>query len=86
MTQEMRKVVLETVIPSKFKYIARDLNGSVHVFENEPNLDYGTNKSPFHAICGMYMKVKQCSLVLRLQYLLVFLLKNWAIGEIPVKN
>ena len=46
MTQEMRRVVLETVIPSKFKYIARDLDGSIHVFENEPNLDYGTNKSP----------------------------------------
>ena len=46
MSQEMRKVVLETVIPSKFKYVARDLDGSIHVFENEPNLDYGTNKSP----------------------------------------
>ena len=46
MTQEMRRVALETVIPSKFKYVARDLDGSIHVFENEPNLDYGTNKSP----------------------------------------
>ena len=39
MTQEMRKVVLETVIPSKFKYVARDLDGSVHELENQPNLD-----------------------------------------------
>ena len=52
MTQEMRKVVLETVIPLKFKYIARDLNGSVHVFENEPNLDYGSNKNPLP--CDMW--------------------------------
>ena len=52
MAQEVRKVALETVIPSKFKYIARDLNGSVHVFENEPNLDYGTNKNPL--ACDMW--------------------------------
>ncbi len=52
MTTEMRRLVVETVIPSNFKYVARDLNGSVHVFENEPNLDYGTNKNPYP--CDMW--------------------------------
>ena len=52
MTTEMRRLVVETVIPSNFKYVARDLNGSVHVFENEPNLDYGTNKNPLP--CDMW--------------------------------
>ena len=32
--------------------MARDLDGSVHVFENEPNLDYGTNKNPLP--CDMW--------------------------------
>jgi len=52
MTTEMRRLVVETVIPGNFKYVARDLNGSVHVFENEPNLDYGTNKNPYP--CDMW--------------------------------
>ena len=52
MTTEMRRLVVETVIPGNFKYVARDLNGSVHVFENKPNLDYGTNKNPYP--CDMW--------------------------------
>ena len=52
MTTEMRRLVVETVIPAKFKWVARDLDGSVHVFENEPNLDYGTNKNP--VACDMW--------------------------------
>ena len=52
MTHEMKRLVVETVIPSKFKWVARDLDGSVHVFEKEPNLDYGTNKNP--VACDMW--------------------------------
>ena len=52
MTTEMRRLVVETVIPSNFKYVARDLDGSVHVYEKEPNLDYGTNKNPYP--CDMW--------------------------------
>ena len=43
MTSTLRKIVVETMIPTIFNFIARDLVGSVHAFENEPNLDYGTN-------------------------------------------
>ena len=52
MTTEMRRVVVETVVPSNFKYVARDLDGSVHVFEKKPNLDYGTSKNPYP--CDMW--------------------------------
>ena len=52
MSVEMRRLVVETVIPTKFKWGARDLDGSVHVFEKEPNLDYGTNKNP--VACDMW--------------------------------
>jgi hypothetical protein len=52
MTTEMRRLVVETAIPGNFKWVARDLDGSVHVFENEPNLDYGTNKNP--VACDMW--------------------------------
>ena len=52
MSVEMRRLVVETVIPTKFKWVARDLDGSVHVFEKEPNLDYGTNKNP--VACDMW--------------------------------
>ena len=48
----LRKVALETVIPEKFKFVASDLNGSVHVYENKPNLDYGTQKNP--VACDMW--------------------------------
>ena len=51
-TEMMRRLVVETVIPAKFKWVARDLDGSVHVFEKEPNLDYGTNKNP--VACDMW--------------------------------
>ena len=49
---EMKKVSVETMIPSNFKWIARDHNGSVFAFESKPNLDYGTNKNP--APCDMW--------------------------------
>ena len=56
MTHEMKRLVVETVIPSKFKWVARDLDGSVHVFEKEPNLDYGTNKNP--VACDMWLGLR----------------------------
>ena len=46
MSQAMKRVVIETVVPENFKYIARDQDGSVHVFEEKPNLDYGSNANP----------------------------------------
>ena len=52
MTTEMRRLVVETVIPGNFKYVARDQDGSIHVYENEPNLDYGTNANPY--ACDMW--------------------------------
>ena len=52
MTQAMKRVVVETVVPENFKYIARDQDGSVHVFEKKPNLDYGTNANP--TACDMW--------------------------------
>ena len=48
----MKRVVVETVVPENFKYIARDQDGSVHVFEKKPNLDYGTSKNPL--ACDMW--------------------------------
>ena len=50
MSATLRKIVVETMIPANFKFMARDLDGSVHVFENKPNLDYGTNKRKKHII------------------------------------
>ena len=52
MTQAMKRVVVETVVPESFKYMARDQDGSVHVFEKKPNLDYGTSKNPL--ACDMW--------------------------------
>ena len=46
MTTKMRRLMVETVIPANYKWVARDQDGSVHVFEQEPNLDYGTNANP----------------------------------------
>ena len=48
MTATLRKIVVETMIPANFNFMARDLDGSVHAFVNEPNLDYGTNKNPLN--------------------------------------
>ena len=50
--EKMRRLVVETAIPLSFNWVARDLNGSVHVYEHEPNLDYGTNKNPYP--CDMW--------------------------------
>ena len=52
MSQAMKRVVIETVVPEYFKYIARDQDGSVHVFEEKPNLDYGSNANP--TACDMW--------------------------------
>ena len=51
MTQ-MRRLVVETVIPDNFRWVARDQDGSVHVFEEKPNLDYGSNANP--TACDMW--------------------------------
>ena len=52
MTPAVRRLVVETIIPANFKYVARDQDGSVHVFEEKPNLDYGTNANP--TACDMW--------------------------------
>ena len=52
MSQTMKRVVIETVVPENFKYNARDQDGSVHVFEEKPNLDYGSNANP--TACDMW--------------------------------
>ena len=52
MTPAVKRLVVETIIPANFKYVARDQDGSVHVFEEKPNLDYGTNLNP--VACDMW--------------------------------
>ena len=52
MKQPMRKIKVETMIPTNFKWIARDQDGSLHIFEKQPNLDYGTNANPL--ACDMW--------------------------------
>ena len=52
MTPEMRRLTVETIIPATYKWVARDQDGSVHVFEEKPNLDYGTNANPY--ACDMW--------------------------------
>jgi hypothetical protein len=34
----MKKLILETLVPATYKYVARDLNGSLYAFEEKPNL------------------------------------------------
>ena len=34
----MKKVKIETLVPSNFNFLARDLDGKVFAFENKPNL------------------------------------------------
>ena len=48
----MRNIKVETMIPTNFKWIARDQDGSLHIFEKQPNLDYGTNANPL--ACDMW--------------------------------
>ena len=48
----MRKIKVETMIPTNFKWIARDQDGSLHIFEKQPHLDYGTNANPL--ACDMW--------------------------------
>ena len=34
----MKKINVETLVPGQYKYVARDLNGSLYAFEDEPSL------------------------------------------------
>ena len=34
----MKKINIETLVPNNFKFLARDLDGKVFAFENEPEL------------------------------------------------
>jgi|TARA_B100000959_G_C14681337_1_gene500751 hypothetical protein len=34
----MKKINVETLVPSNFKFIARDLDGKIFAFENKPEL------------------------------------------------
>ena len=38
----MKKLTVETLVPEHFKFLARDLDGKVFAFENEPNSDCDT--------------------------------------------
>ena len=34
----MKKINVETLVPDNFKFLARDMDGKVFVFENKPDL------------------------------------------------
>ena len=34
----MKKLNVETLVPDNYKYVARDMNGEIYAFENEPSL------------------------------------------------
>ena len=34
----MKKINVETLVPDTFKFLARDMDGKLYAFENEPNL------------------------------------------------
>ena len=34
----MKKLSVETLVPDNFKFVARDMNGEIYAFENEPSL------------------------------------------------
>ena len=34
----MKKINVETLVPNNYKYVARDMNGEIYAFENEPSL------------------------------------------------
>tara|TARA_B100000029_G_scaffold333860_1_gene326011 strand:+ start:83 stop:325 length:243 start_codon:yes stop_codon:yes gene_type:complete len=34
----MRKLNVETLVPNNYKYVARDMNGGIYAFENEPSI------------------------------------------------
>jgi len=34
----MKKINVETLVPASYNYVARDLNGSLYAFEDEPSL------------------------------------------------
>tara|TARA_B100001179_G_C18463382_1_gene348151 strand:- start:161 stop:403 length:243 start_codon:yes stop_codon:yes gene_type:complete len=34
----MKKVIVETLVPTHFKFLARDLDGKLFAFENKPEL------------------------------------------------
>ena len=34
----MKKINIETLVPDTYKYVARDLDGKLYAFENEPNI------------------------------------------------
>ena len=34
----MKKLNVETLVPNRFKFVARDLDGKVYAFENKPEL------------------------------------------------
>ena len=38
----MKKLTVGTLVPEHFKFLARDLDGKVFAFENEPNSDCDT--------------------------------------------
>ena len=34
----MKKLNVETLVPNNYKYVARDMNGGIYGFENEPSI------------------------------------------------
>ena len=34
----MKKINVETLVPDNFKFLARDMDGKLYAFENEPNV------------------------------------------------
>ena len=34
----MKKINVETLVPNEFKFLARDMDGKIFVFENEPEI------------------------------------------------
>ena len=53
----MKKVKIETLVPSNFNFLARDLDGKVFAFENKPDLATDIACDTWDVKEGHYMQV-----------------------------
>ena len=77
----MKKLNVETLVPNRFKFAARDLDGKIFAFENKPEIATDIACDTWDVKDGEILEITKPVLLSAEELPLPELVMSWEIGE-----
>jgi len=79
----MKKINVETLVPDTFQFLARDMDGKLFAFENEPSIATDIACDNWDVKEGKFFKLHNQFFFQQKELPIQELVLNWETGEIP---